>query len=231
MSDTEALARRLEEAGAPRQDVKDALFALRYGRKPFEMSEGAWLRRIFHSETETLPPYNPRDVELTVALMTEEVNDMSDTITIKFEDVGGNRVRASIENINGGDLGVMAVAGDRQTAAGQVVKLHDAIAADASPQWQVTGQPEGVKITNNYNVPPDGRPVHYGRHMIERVMRDVAQAGRRVRILYEDSHGHQTTRTIAPSEVKANGNVIAWDDLRDAIRSFRLAGIQSIQEV
>lgn len=229
MSDTEALARRLEEAGAPRQDVKDALFALRYGRKPFEMSEGAWLRRIFHSETETLPPYNPRDVELTVAAMTQEVN-MSDTITITFEKVG-DRVRASVESINGGDQGVMAMAGDRQTAAARVVKLHDAVAADTSPQWQVTGQPDGVTITNNYNAPPSKHTVHYGRGMIERTLRDVAQAGGRVSILYEDSHGHLTTRTIAPNAVKPNGTVIAWDDLRDAIRSFRLMGIQSIQEV
>jgi hypothetical protein len=174
---------------------------------------------------------NPRDVDLAVALferhygprpfntpMTQEVTDMPDTLTIRFENDGG-RVRASIDAIDGGDLGVFAVAGDRQTAAAQVVKMHDMV-SPVKPQ---------ATVLTSVNLPP--RPVHYGRRMIESLTREAAETGSKLRIEYEDQEGHVTTRVIAPSFVRPNGTMVAFDELRDAVRSFRLAGIQSVQEV
>jgi hypothetical protein len=211
------LALELRRAGFTDRQIKDRLFAIRYGRKPFEMSEGAWLRRVCHSQTETPT--------------IQEDHHMDITLNIRLTDVERDRVRATIPSVNGG---VYAEASDAQTAAAQAVKsyfvLHPPVDVSKvmrdviSSEWHITGQEAPIPA------PPRENPVLLGRVAIRTLLQNMIDTNGRVRIEYEDATGHRTTRTIAPSKFEGY-RVIAFDDLRQAIRSFTLSGISSAQEV
>jgi hypothetical protein len=159
-------------------------------------------------------PFNINDIEPTGDTMLN-----STTLKLVLTNVEDGRVRATIESPDGG---VYAEKADAQSAAGQAVKTYLALYPLAAPA-------KASLALRPQTTPP--APWLHSRSVIKQLLYSAVDNGGKVRIAYEDSVGHETTRTIAPSVVRPNGTVVAYDDLRDSIRSFRIEGIQALQEV
>jgi hypothetical protein len=181
------LALELRRRGLTDAEIKDRLFAFRYGAGP---------NTLFKSNKETHPM-------------------QSTTLKIVLTEVEAGRVRATIPTAIGG---VYAEASDPQTAAGQAVKSYFVL----NP-IQPTSVTDPVKAYTG--------PVYHSTSKIQQILHKAVNMQSAVRIEYRDSTGHETTRVIHPSKFAANGNIIAFDDLRAAVRAFVPSGVLSAQEL
>jgi hypothetical protein len=158
-------------------------------------------------------------MEYTNNIETGEPMPNSTTLKLILTNIEDGRARATIATTDGG---IYAEAADPQTAAGQAVKTYLALHPIE----------ENLRTTFRFTATPERKPVwKYSLPVIKQLLHDAITTGGKVKVEYEDEHGHETTRVIVPEKIKPNGTVVVYDELRQAVRTLRIDRVKAIQEM